>query len=321
MSHQPSGDGHLQEHAQRRAPLYLVDASLYVFRAWHSMPNDFHDADGWPTNAVHGFARFLLELIERERPTHIAIAFDEAHDSCFRNAIYPAYKANREPAPDELRRQFAHCKALCAALGLAVLAHREYEADDLIGSAAHAARAHGFRAVIVSADKDLSQLLDEHDEQWDYARNQRWGAAGVPARYGVHARQIADYLALCGDAVDNIPGVPGIGAKTAIALLAHFDTLDALLARVEEVPYLRLRGAASAAARLHQHREQALLCRQLATIALDAPLNGASLHFVRGSVDASVLLALCESLRFGPLTRRRLHQVAGIAFAPLPATA
>ena len=98
--------------------LHLVDASMYVFRAWHSMPDEFHDADGWPTNAVHGFARFLLELLERERPRHIAIAFDEALDSCFRNAIYPAYKANRDPAPDALRRQFTHCKALCAALGL-----------------------------------------------------------------------------------------------------------------------------------------------------------------------------------------------------------
>ena len=296
-------------------PLYLVDASMYVFRAWHSMPNEFTDTDGWPTNAVHGFARFLLELIERARPQHIAIAFDEALDSCFRNALYPAYKANRESAPDELKRQFAHCKALCIALGLVVLSHQEYEADDLIGSALHRQRAHGFRGVIVSADKDLSQLLDEHDEQWDYARNQRWNASGVPARHGVEARQIADYLALCGDSVDNIPGVPGIGAKTAAALLAHFGTLDALLARVEEVPYLRLRGAASAAVKLRAHREQALLCRQLATIALDAPLADAHEHFVRGAADAAMLSMLCEAMRFGPMTRRRLHDAAGLDFA------
>src|SRR5690606_14050853 len=103
-------------------PVYLVDASLYVFRAWHSMPAEgFRDADGWPTNAVHGFARFLLDLLERERPRHIAIAFDEALDSCFRNALYPAYKANRDPAPAQLKRQFAYCKALCAALGLPLL--------------------------------------------------------------------------------------------------------------------------------------------------------------------------------------------------------
>lgn len=302
----------------QRPPLYLVDASLYVFRAWHSLPDAFHDADGWPTNAVHGFARFLLELIEREQPRHIAVAFDEALDSCFRNALYPAYKANREPAPEELRRQFAHCKALCEALGLAVLAHREYEADDLIGSALHLARAHGLRGVIVSADKDLSQLLDEHDEQWDYARNQRWGAAGVPARHGVRASQIADYLALTGDAIDNIPGVPGIGAKTAAVLLAHFGSLDALLARVDEVAFLRLRGAAGIAARLKQHREQALLWRRLATIALDAPTHPAAPHFLRADARRAPLEQLCETLRFGPLTRRRLLTAAGVE-RPSPA--
>ncbi|KRA71968.1 MULTISPECIES: 5'-3' exonuclease H3TH domain-containing protein [unclassified Lysobacter] len=298
-----------------RPPLYLVDASLYVFRAWHSMPNEFEDAEGWPTNAVHGFARFLAELIERERPRHIAIAFDEALDSCFRNAIYPAYKANRDPAPQELKRQFEHCKSLCRALGLPVLAHSEYEADDLIGTALATMRLQGYRGVIVSADKDLSQLLDEADEQWDYARGQRWNAAGVPARHGVEARQIADYLALTGDAVDNIPGVPGIGAKTAAALLNHFGTLDALLARVEEVPFLRVRGAASAAARLREHREQALLCRRLTTIALDAPLGDGIAAFQRGRGLAPELLALCESLRFGPMTRRRLHEAAGLDFA------
>src|SRR5690606_33652545 len=149
------------------------------------------------------------------------------------------------------------------ALGLAVLAHTEYEADDLIGTALHRARPAGFRGVIVSADKDLSQLLGEHDEQWDFARGLRWGAAGVKARHGVHAHQIADYLALTGDAVDNIPGVGGIGAKTAAVLLSHFGSLDALLARVDEVAFLRLRGAAQVAARLREQRELALLFRQL----------------------------------------------------------
>lgn len=300
-----------------RQSLFLVDASMYMFRAWHSMPDEFTDADGWPANAVHGFARFLLELLDRARPQHIAIAFDEALDSCFRHSLYPAYKANREPAPVELKRQFAHCKALCIALGFAVLAHAEYEADDLIGSALARQRGRGFRGVIVSADKDLSQLLHEHDEQWDYARNLRWGAAGVKARHGVHAHQIADYLALTGDAVDNIPGVPGVGARTAAVLLAHFGSLDALLARLDEVPFLRLRGAAGIAARLRQHREQALLWRRLTTIALDAPLPGDG-HFHRGEADADMLATLCEALRFGPLTRRRLQDAAGIGQATPP---
>lgn len=292
--------------------LYLVDASLYVFRAWHSMPDQFRDADGWPTNAVHGFARFLLELGERQRPTHIAVAFDEALDSCFRHGLYPAYKGNREPAPPELRRQFAHCKALCAALGFNVLAHTEYEADDLIGSALHAARPLGFRGVIVSADKDLSQLLADGDEQWDFARGVRWSAAGVKARHGVEAHQIADYLALCGDAIDNIPGVSGVGAKTAAILLAHFGSLDALLARCEEVAFLRMRGAAQIATRLREQREHALLWRQLTTIALDAPLDGIMPGFARAPADGQLLDALCEALRFGPTLRRRLRAASGL---------
>ena len=291
--------------------LHLVDASMYVFRAWHSMPDEFHDADGWPTNAVHGFARFLLELLERERPRHIAIAFDEALDSCFRNAIYPAYKANRDPAPPELRRQFAWCKALCKAVGLVTLAHTDYEADDLIGTAVHAGRRDGFRSIIVSADKDLSQLLQADDEQYDFAKAVRWKADGVKARHGVHAHQIADYLALTGDAVDNIPGISGIGAKSAAVLLAHFESLDALLARIDEVPFLRLRGAAGMATRLREQREHALLWRQLTTIALDAPLPDGG--FARGRGDGEELASLADWMGFGPLTRKRLTDAAGLA--------
>ncbi len=291
--------------------VFLIDASLYVFRAWHSMPDEFHDADGFPVNAVHGFARFMLELLEKERPKYIAIAFDEALDSCFRNRIYPAYKGNREPAPEQLKRQFKHCKALCAALGLNVLAHHEYEADDLIGSALHAARPHGFRGVIVSADKDLSQLLHDHDEQWDFARGQRWGAKGVKARHGVEAHQIADYLALCGDAIDNIPGVQGIGQKSAAVLLSHFGDLDTLLARSDEVAFLRgVRGAAQMAAKLKAQRDNALLWRQLTTIALDAPLDGAEPDFARHAADTSMLESLAEAVRFGPMTRRRLVEAS-----------
>lgn len=286
--------------------LYLVDASLYVFRAWHSMPDEFHDTDGAPVNAVHGFARFLLELIEREAPQHIAVAFDESLETSFRNTLYPAYKANREPAPASLKYQFALCQQFTRALGLCTMSDVAYEADDLIGTLLARQRADGFRGIIVSADKDLSQLLHAGDEQWDYARQQRWTADGVKARYGVHAHQVADYLGLTGDAIDNIPGVPGIGAKTAAALLEHFEALDPLLLRLAEVPYLRLRGAAAHAARLSQHREQALLSRTLATIALDAPLASDVEDGRRTRGDRSAMESLMERLRFGPMTRRRV---------------
>jgi DNA polymerase-1 len=287
-------------------PVHLVDASLYVFRAWHSMPPEFEDREGWPVNAVHGFARFLLELLERQKPARIAIAFDESLDSNFRNELYPAYKANRDAAPEELKRQFAHCQRLCRALGLPVLADGRYEADDLIGAALGHVRRAGHAGLIVSADKDLSQLLDADDEQWDYARNERWRADGVKARYGVHAHQIADYLGLTGDAIDNIPGVPGIGAKTAATLLGHFGSLDAIYERLGEVPYLRLRGSAQHAARLSEHREIALLSRRLATIDVNAPLPPDFGTAERRPPNTTGLEAICEDLRFGPMTRRRL---------------
>lgn len=289
---------------------YLIDASMYVFRAWHSIPPDLTDADGLPVNAVHGFTRFLLELLERRRPQHVVVAFDAALESSFRNELYPPYKANREPAPDELKRQFAHCAALCEALGLTVLVDHRYEADDLIGSAVQRLRAHGLRCTLVSADKDLSQLLQGGDEQWDYARDLRWNAAGVKARYGVHAHQIADFLGLAGDSVDNIPGVPGIGAKTAATLLGHFGSLDDLLARHAEIPFLRLRGAAMHARRLHEHRDMALLCRRLATIATDAPLPTDFVDAARKPHDAAALDQLFDHLRVGPLTRRRAAALA-----------
>lgn len=290
-----------------RPVVHLVDGSLYVFRAWHSMPDEFTDVDGHPVNAVHGFTRFLCELLEKTRAEHIAVAFDASLTSSFRNTIYPHYKANRELPPPDLERQFVLCRDMAQALGLPVMIDHSYEADDLIGSALWGLRGHGFAGVIVSADKDFGQLLGEHDEQWDYARNLRWGPSGVFDKIGVHPHQVADFLALCGDAVDNIPGVPGIGAKTAAALLAHFGSLDDLLDRIDEVPFLRIRGAASCAAKLKEHAEQARLYRRLTRIALDAPMAMHADALIRQAGAAAQLEALSERLRFGPLTRSRLR--------------
>lgn len=278
-----------------------------MFRAWHSMPDEFFDAEGHPANAVHGYARFLCELLERVKPEHVAVAFDASLTSSFRNAIYPAYKANRELPPPDLERQFVQCRAVTEALGVHLMIDHRYEADDLIGSTVWNLRALGWHSVIVSADKDFGQLLGEHDEQWDYARGLRWGPAGVYDKLGVHPHQVADYLALCGDSVDNIPGVPGIGAKTAAALLGHFGNLDALLERIDEVAFLRLRGAASCAAKLREYAEQARLCRRLTRIALDAPGASRIEILERQPRQVDQLDALCDQLRFGAFTRSRLH--------------
>ncbi|TAN03855.1 MAG: exodeoxyribonuclease IX [Rhodanobacteraceae bacterium] len=307
-----SGNAPPQPTAPGTAPVktvYLIDASMYVFRAWHSMPDAFFDVDGAPVNAVHGFARFLLDFVEHTRASHAVAAFDIALTSSFRNTIYPAYKANREPAPPELKRQFEYCRELAAVFGFTVLADATYEADDLIGSVLAATRGPGWHAVIVSADKDFGQLLDDGTEQWDYARGHRWGAAGVPARLGVRADQVVDYLALTGDATDNIPGVPGIGAKGAAALLAHFDNLESLLARVDEVPFLRLRGAKSLADKLRAHVDSAHLSQRLARIALDAPVPNGVDGLLRRAADTATLDALCARLKIGPFTRNRAHQL------------
>ena len=292
---------------------HLVDGSLYVCRAWFSQVPDINDADGAPVHAVHGFTRFLLDLLERAKPTHIAVAFDESLTTCFRNAIYPEYKANRPPAPADLVRQFAGCKEIAAALGATVLVDAHYEADDLIGSAVHSLRRVGFRSVIVSADKDFGQLIGDGDEQWDPPRNQRWDGAGIKERLGVHPHQVADYLALTGDAVDNIPGVPGIGAKTAAILLHHFGTLDALLERADEVAFLRTRGAAAASQKLRDHAQLARLSRSLTGIALDAPVPALADGYRRREHETATMEALFERLSFGPLTRARVRALAGHA--------
>ncbi len=289
-----------------RPTSWLIDGSLYVFRAWHSLPDDFRDRDGQPVNAVHGFSRFLCELIERSRPEYLAVAFDASLTSSFRNTIYPPYKANRELPPPELEYQFRQCRAVAEAMGIAVMIDHSYEADDLIGTTLWSMRSHGHRSVIVSADKDFGQLLGEYDEQWDYGRNHRWGPQGVFEKFGVHPHQVADYLALCGDAVDNIPGVPGIGAKTAAILLGHFGNLETLLERADEVAFLSFRGAARCAARLREHREAALLYRQLTRIALDAPGLDHPDALLRVPQPVEQMQALVERLRFGPLSRQRL---------------
>lgn len=293
------------------SPIYLIDASVYVFRAYFSSPSEFVDREGQPVHAVHGFLGTLLSILEQARPSHVLVAFDASLTSSFRNRIYPAYKANRELPPADLERQFDHCRKACELLGLTALADAEYEADDLIGSALTVARRAQVPSVIVTSDKDLSQLIGAEDAIWDLARRERFGVAGVIERMGVAPHQVADLLGLTGDAVDNIPGVPGIGPKTAVPLLAHFGSLDALLARIDEVPFLRLRGAASAAAKLREHRQMALLCRQLAQIACDAPVPDTLAGYRRRPPDIAALDDLFDQLNFGPMLRRRAREQAG----------
>ncbi|MCC5864229.1 MAG: flap endonuclease [Wenzhouxiangella sp.] len=293
-------------------PVYLVDASVYVFRAWFSMPDSFADHAGRPTNAVYGFARFLCELIEQTDARDLAVAFDESLTTSFRNEIYPDYKANRDPAPPDLERQFAWCKDLARHVGLPVYADKRFEADDLIASLAHHCRQQRRSVCVVSGDKDLAQLVaSEHDEWWDFARRRRLNAHGIHEHFGVRPLQIPDFLALTGDSVDNIPGVPGIGPKTAAALLAHFGDLDSLYLRLEEIAWLKIRGARTLAARLREHEAVARLARQLTGLAIDIERVKRDPRVDRDRGNADALDALLDALGFGRPLRERLHRIRG----------
>lgn len=283
----------------------LVDASLYIFRAYHSLPPDWRDREGWPTHAVQGFTSFLLQLLEHSPNPHVAICFDEALNSGFRHQIYPAYKANREPADEALLRQFSHCRTAASLLGLSTHSDARYEADDLIGSLVALARANERKVLVVSADKDLTQLLGDGDEQWDFGRDKRYDCAAVEEKFGVRPDQMVDLLALAGDPVDNIPGVRGIGMVSAARLLNHFGTLEQLYQRIQEVEYLRLRGAKTLQTKLIEHRELAFLSRQLTQIHCAAPVP-ADLDLLRPRPpDLPGLDALFDELGFGPFLRRR----------------
>lgn len=289
-------------------PVYLIDASVYIFRAWFSMPDQFSDAAGRPTNAVYGFARFLCELLEETSARQAAVAFDESLTTSFRNDIYPAYKANREPAPEELQRQFAWCKDLARHLGLPVYADSRFEADDLIASLARHCRNQDLAVCVVSGDKDLAQLVGAGDSWWDFARRRRLDPSGIQEHFGVRPEQIPDFLALTGDAVDNIPGVPGVGPKTAAALLSHFDTLDGIFERLEEIPYLSLRGARTLPPKLKAGKDAARLARQLTGLHADIEHVHAAPEIKRSAGCADALDALLDGLGFGLPLRKRLHQ-------------
>jgi 5'-3' exonuclease len=295
--------------------VYHIDASYFVFRAYHSMPPDMVDRDGNGTHALYGFARFLCDFIERVNPSRIVVAFDESlrGETSFRCAIYPAYKANRELPPADLKRQFSLCREFCRHLGLAEFASAQYEADDIIGTLAARTRAAGLSNVLVTRDKDLSQLIRTGDIYWDYTGNARYQYHEIGARFGAVPELIADFLALTGDAVDNIPGVPGIGKKTAAELFAVFGSLDELYANLERVAALKLRGASGIAAKLLAHKDAAYLARRLTGIHCDIPLQAHVDDLRRRAPDGARLQSFFDDHGFGAILRQQARRILGTA--------
>lgn len=253
--------------------IYLVDASPYIFRAYFSIPPSVKTPDGRPKNALHGFSGFLLKLIADEGVRQMALTFDRSLTTSFRNEIYPDYKAQRDLPPEELKAQLGWCESLGSSLGIASYSDERYEADDLIATLCGPLVAEGRDVVVVTSDKDLAQLVGPRVELFDFAKDDRYGVDEVVEKFGVRPQQIPDYLGLAGDSVDNIPGVSGVGKKTAVSLLEHFDSLEAVYEDLETVKSLPIRGAKSLAAKLDAQREIAFLSKSLATVATDAPIS------------------------------------------------
>ncbi len=290
--------------------VYLIDASIYIFKSYFSYGDEFIAANGAPINAVYGFTRFLTQFIHQTKPKYIACCFDESLDTSFRNEIYPAYKANREPAPPDLKRQFKLCQEVANIMGVATFRDGYYEADDLIGTLAKHHQNLGHSIHIVSADKDLAQLIGPHDKWWNYGKANPFSPLEVYEKFGVHPHQIADFLALTGDSVDNIPGVPGIGAKTACLLLKHFNSLDEIMTRNQEIKYLSFRGAKSCQKKIANNLSAAKLAKKLTLIKQDIELENYNL--LREKLDLSRTDKLFEYLKFGPLLRKKILEIEHI---------
>ncbi len=294
---------------QQKSPTaFLIDASIFVFRSYYSMSDEFVDAQGESVNAVYGFGRFLSRFLKQTQAKYIACAFDESLTTSFRNEIYPPYKANREPAPEDLKRQFKACKQLAQQLGVATFGDDHYEADDLIGTLHNRYAQQGMNVCVVSADKDLAQLVRPNDWWWDYGKGKPLGYQALTEKFGVRPDQIVDFLALAGDSVDNIPGVKGVGPKTAVQLLQHFGDLDNIIKRSHEIAFLSFRGAKSCALKIKQQADMALLSKKLTQIVLDAPMTHDDIIKKQGALWA--LQNYFDEMNFGPLMRRQLTEAA-----------
>ena len=277
------------------------------------MPEDMVDDAGNPINALYGFCRFIGDFMENVTPEYVGVLFDESLSKSFRTEIYPEYKANRDPAPPELKRQFAQCRRYVRALGLLEHASPRYEADDLIGTLVEHGRRNGRPSTIVSRDKDLTQLLTKDDVFWDFAGKGKLSYDQIPESFGCWPEQIADYLALAGDAVDNIKGVPGVGKKTAEVLLKHFDSLDDIYDNLDKVHEVEVRGAKTLGAKLETHKGAAILARKLTGIACDAPIEDPESKLRRSMPDLGAINALFDEANIGTALRRQAERVSDLS--------
>ncbi len=281
--------------------LYLVDGSAYIFRAYHALPPLTRKSDGMPIGAVSGFCNMLYKLLtdmaDEHDPTHFAVIFDYSSKT-FRNDLYPEYKANRPEPPEDLRPQFALVRDATRAFNVPCIEMDGFEADDLIATYARQAEADGGEVVIISSDKDLMQLVTDHVSMLDTMKNKKIFRDQVIEKFGLPPENVIDVQALAGDSSDNVPGVPGIGVKTAAQLIEEYGDLDTLLARAGEIKQNKRRE------NLIKFADQARISKKLVTLKTDVPVEASIEEFSIRPIDRELLLAFLKEMEFSTLTRR-----------------
>ncbi|KTG16941.1 MULTISPECIES: 5'-3' exonuclease H3TH domain-containing protein [unclassified Guyparkeria] len=286
-----------------QARAWLIDAHAQIWRAWHVYDKGRADSAGRPVNALLGFADYLLALLEstwlpNQPAPIIAAIFDAPCGRGHRQAIYPDYKGHRPPTPEDLREQFPRCRELAEAAGFGALDHAGFEADDVIGTLVGRLRNRERAVTIVTGDKDLAQLLGPDDRWYNPMRGSVMAYGDVERRFGVRPAQIADWLALTGDVADNIPGVPGIGPRTAARLLRKHGCIDGIYENLSAVYGMKFRGAPRAQRLLQEHEEQVRLSRRLTEIVCDLPLAQTPQPWQ--GIDRDALVALLDKAGADP---------------------
>jgi len=285
--------------------LYLVDGSSYIFRAFFALPPLTNSA-GLSTNAIYGFTNMMLKFLKQHQPQYLAIALDAGRET-FRNEIFADYKANRPEAPAELIPQFPYIRKVLDALNVPVLELQGYEADDIIATICKMLSGKDCELIVVSSDKDLMQLVTNGIKLLDSAKDRWIGAQEVKAKFGVEPQRIVDVMGLMGDPVDNIPGVKGIGEKTAIALMQQFHSLEHLFEHLDDLEKTQLRGIARIRKALEEGKHAAFLSRDLATVKIDVPIQVDMDRLRLCNPDRDKLRALFEELNFNNLLKLLDH--------------
>jgi DNA polymerase-1 len=280
---------------QKKPRLYLIDGSSYIYRAFFALPR-LSNSKGLPTNAVYGFARMLSKIIKDEKPDYLAVVFDSKGET-FRHREYAEYKSHRPEMPDELVPQIPYIRQLVEAFNISILQKEGYEADDLIGTAVNAAENKGFDITIVSGDKDMLQLITSNVRMLDTLKNKAYKENEVIEKFGVGPDKVVEVIGLMGDSSDNIPGVPGIGEKTAISLIKEFGSIENLLKNLDKVSKPSLRE------KLKSHTDQAMLSRRLAVINRDIELDKPIEELTLKDVHNDKLTALLSELEFSTLLK------------------